>query len=149
MHDEVAFSCLQEKGSSAREDGNESRDSNGVRTNLDRLNRHSRGSTLGAGTGARGLAAARARSTSSAGTRAGSGRGSDSSLTGNSGLGHEGRADTGRLRGRLESGRAAEGTGAGALSRRLGRVVLVKDEAELLGRVAHAVSTVSAGGSVL
>ena len=140
---------LQKKGSSAREDGNESRKSNGVRTDLDGLNRHGSGSALGAR--ARCLAARTTgtRTTSSTGTRAGGGGGSDSSLTGNTGLGHEGRADTCRLNSRLESSRTTEATGAGALSRRLGRVVLVKDEAKLLGGVAHAVSTVSASGGIL
>lgn len=142
---------LQKKGSSAREDGNESRKSNGVRTDLDGLNRHGSGSTLGARARARCLAARTTgtRTTSSTGTRAGGGGGSDSSLAGNTGLGHEGRADTSRLNSRLESSRTTEATGAGALGRRLGRVVLVKDEAKLLGGVAHAVSTVSASGSIL
>jgi hypothetical protein len=143
-------SRLQKKSSSAREDGNESRDSNGVGTDLDGLSRQSTGSTLGAR--ARSLAAGtgtRTRATSCTGTGTGSGRSGDGSLAGNSGLGHEGRADSSRLDTRLEGSRTAEATGAGALSRRLGRVVLVKDEAELLGGVAHAVSTVSASGSVL
>jgi hypothetical protein len=48
---------LQKKSSSAREDGNESRDSKGVGTDLDGLNRQSTGSTLGAGAGARRFAA--------------------------------------------------------------------------------------------
>jgi hypothetical protein len=145
-------SRLQKKGSSAREDGDESRHSKGVRTDLDGLNRQSTGSALGTRARARSLAAGsgtRARTTSSTGTRTGSGRSGDSSLARNSSLGHEGRADSSGLDTRLEGSRTAEATGAGALSRRLGRVVLVKDEAELLGGVAHAVSTVSASGSVL
>jgi hypothetical protein len=139
---------LQKKGSSAREDGNESRDSKGVGTDLDGLDRQSTGGTLGAGARARRLAA-RTRATSSTGTGAGSGRSGDGTLTRNSGLGHEGRADSGRLDSRLESSRTAEATSTGALSRRLGRVVLVKDESELLGGVAHAVGTVGTSGSIL
>jgi len=139
---------LQKKSSSTRENGNESRDSEGVRTNLDGLNRQSTGSTLGAGARARRLAT-RTRATSSTGTRAGGGRSGDGSLTRNSGLGHEGRADASGLDSRLEGSRATETTGAGALSRRLGRVVLVKDKSELLGGVAHAVGTVGTSSSVV
>jgi hypothetical protein len=115
---------------------------------LDGLNRQSTGSTLGARAGARRLAA-RTGTTGSTGTGTGSGRSGDSTLTRNSGLGHEGRADAGRLDSRLESSRTAEATSAGALSRRLSRVVLVKDKSELLGGVAHAVGTVSTSGSIL
>ena len=141
-------SRLQKKGSSARENGNESRESNGVRTDLDRLNRHGGGSTLGAGAGARCLARA-AGAAGSTSTRAGGGRGSDSSLTGNTGLSHEGGAGSSGLDSRLEGSRTAEATSAGAVGGRLGRVVLVKDPAELLGGVAHAVSTVGASGGIL
>lgn len=145
MHDEVAFEHLQKKGGSAREDGNESRQAKGVRTDLDGLDRQSRSSALAA----RARLGSRAGTASGSSTRSSSGRSCYLPSTSSSRLSHEGRASSGRLGSRLESGRSAEGTSAGTLSGRLGRVVLVKDEAELLSRVAHAVSTVGASGCVL
>jgi len=150
MHDEFAFDHLQKKGSSAREDGNESREAKGVRTNLDGLNGQNRTSTLAATARLGGGGARIARTASSSSTRSSGRRGCDLACASGSGLGHEGRASSGgRLGSRLESGRSTEGTSAGALSGRLGRVVLVKNETKLLGRVAHAVGTVVAGGGVL
>jgi len=145
MHDEVAFDHLQEKGSSARDDGNESRDAKGVGTNLDGLNRQSSSCALGPGrTRSLGTRATSGCSASSSGGRSGD---DPSSLR--SCLGHEGRASSGRLGARFEGSGSTEGTSAGTLSGRLSRVVLVKDEAKLLSRVAHAVSTVVAEGGVV
>ncbi|KAG9526665.1 carbohydrate-binding module family 43 protein, partial [Aureobasidium melanogenum] len=117
MHDEFAFDHLQKKGSSAREDGNESREAKAPLLPLPDLEEEEPE-----------LPELPVAAAPAPVRRANSG---------------------GRLGSRLESGRSTEGTSAGALSGRLGRVVLVKNETKLLGRVAHAVSTVVAGGGVL
>lgn len=148
MHDEVAFDHLQKEGSSAREDGNESREAKSVRADLNGLDRQSRTSTLGTGPGRLGGARA-ARAASSSSTSSSGRRGCNLPCACGAGLGHERRASSCGLGSRLESGRSTEGTSAGALGGRLGRVVLVKDETKLLSRVAHAVGTVVAGGGVL
>jgi len=47
MRNSIAFDRLQKKGSSAGEDGNKGGEANSVRANLDGLDGHDRGSTLG------------------------------------------------------------------------------------------------------
>ena len=100
--------------------------------------------TLGAGS-----RAALAGTTVGGGTSAsGSGLGGDNASAGGAGLVHEAAAGAARRNGRNGGGVTVEVAGRGLVGAVLSLVVGVHDPAELLGGVAHAVSTVVAGGSI-